>query len=177
MKKFCIVFLTLAIIILSGIGLSLPESKTETEYLRIHIRANSNTTIDQSVKYLVKERIVEYLTPFIAECDTKLKAENMLKSNLDNIGKVATKTLKEKGFSYKAEARLKNEEFPTRVYNGVQLEKGFYDALIINLGSGEGDNWWCVIYPPLCFTGEGTKYVYRSKIQDVINDFFNKEKE
>ena len=56
------------------------------------------------------------------------------------------------------------------------VEKGFYDALIINLGSGEGDNWWCVVYPPLCFVGEGN-YVYRSKIKDVINDFFKKEKE
>ena len=177
MKKFCIVFLTLSIIILSGIGLSLPEKKAETEYLRIHIRANSNATVDQSVKYMVKEEVVKYLTPFIAECDTKLKAEKMLKRELEGIAKVATEFLKERGFSYKATASVKNEEFPTRVYNGVQLEKGFYDALIINLGSGEGDNWWCVIYPPLCFTGEGTSYVYRSKIQDVINDFFNKERE
>ena len=176
MKKFCIVFLTLAIIILSGIGLSLPESKTETEYLRIHIRANSNTTVDQSVKYKVKEKVVEFLTPFIAVCDTKVKAEKMLYDNLENISRVATNTLKENGFNYLATAKVKNEKFPTRGYGRLTLESGFYDALIINLGSGEGDNWWCVVYPPLCFTGEGVRYEYRSKIKDVINDFFKKEK-
>lgn len=176
MKKFCIVFLTLSIIILSGIGLSLPENKTETEYLRIHIRANSNLTVDQTVKYHVKESVVEYLTPFIAECKTKSDAENMLKINIDNIAKVATDTLREKGFKYSATASIKREEFPTRTYGSLQLEKGFYDALIINLGSGDGDNWWCVVYPPLCFVGEGESYVYRSKILDVINDFFKKEK-
>ncbi len=176
MKKICISFLIVAIIILSGIGLSLPENKTETEYLRIHIRANSNLTVDQTVKYHVKESVVEYLTPFIAECKTKSDAENMLKINIDNIAKVATDTLREKGFKYSATASIKREEFPTRTYGSLQLEKGFYDALIINLGSGDGDNWWCVVYPPLCFVGEGESYVYRSKILDVINDFFKKEK-
>ena len=176
MKKFCIVFLTLTIIILSGIGLSLPENKTQTEYLRIHIRANSNLAVDQTVKYRVKESVVEYLTPFIAECKTKADAENMLLFNLNKISAVATQTLKNNGFNYTANALVKNEEFPTRIYGNLQLEKGFYDALIINLGSGEGDNWWCVVYPPLCFVGEGESLVYRSKIIDVINDFFKKEK-
>ena len=176
MKKFCISILIVAIIILSGIGLYLPETKTETEYLRIHIRANSNAVVDQTVKYEVKERVVEYLTPFIAECNTKQKAEQMLSDNLNGIARVAEEVLKLNGFDYGASAVVKREEFPTRVYGELQLEKGFYDALIINLGSGEGDNWWCVVYPPLCFVGEGN-YVYRSKIKDVINDFFKKEKE
>ena len=176
MKKFCISILIVAIIILSGIGLSLPETKTETEYLRIHIRANSNATVDQTVKYEVKDKVVEYLTPFIAECDTKEKAEKMLSNCLGEIEIVAKSVLEQHGFSYGAAAKIKREEFPTRVYGQLQLEKGFYDALIINLGSGEGDNWWCVVYPPLCFVGEGN-YVYRSKIKDVINDFFKKEKE
>ena len=176
MKKFCIVFLTIAIIILSGIGLSLPENQTETEYLRIHIRANSNLAVDQTVKYRVKENVVDYLTPFIAECKTKTDAQNMLLSNIDNISKVATNTLKQNGFKYTATASIKREEFPTRTYGTLELEKGFYDALIINLGSGDGDNWWCVVYPPLCFVGEGESLVYRSKILDVINDFFKKEK-
>ena len=176
MKKFCIVFLTIAIIILSGIGLSLPENQTETEYLRIHIRANSNQAVDQTVKYQVKESVVEYLTHFIAECKTKTDAQNMLYLNLDNIAYVATRTLEKEGFNYRATAIVKREEFPTRSYGSLQLEKGFYDALIINLGSGDGDNWWCVVYPPLCFVGEGESFVYRSKILDVINDFFKKEK-
>ncbi|MBO7149862.1 MAG: stage II sporulation protein R [Clostridia bacterium] len=176
MKKLCITFLIIGIIVLSGIGLLSFGEQPHKEYLRIHIRANSNISSDQQIKYIVKDKIVAYLTPFIAECDTKEKAENMLQNNLFGIEQVAKTTLRQNGFDYSVKASVKREEFPTRVYDGVCLESGFYDALIIELGSGKGDNWWCVVYPPLCFTGGGQGYVYRSKILDIINDFFNKEK-
>ena len=66
---------------------------------------------------------------------------------------------------------LKREDFPTRTYGEKIFPGGTYDALIISLGRGEGDNWWCVVYPPLCFTGEGVEY--RSLIYDFIKRFFN----
>ncbi len=176
MKNACITILIIAIIILSGIAISLPKSEVQTEYLRIHVRANSNAQIDQSVKYVVKDEIVEYLTPYIAECDTKTKAQNLLERNLSGIEKVANVALKNAGFSYKAKARVKREEFPTRVYGSLELESGIYDSLIVELGEGAGDNWWCVVYPPLCFTGEGTNVIYRSKILEIISDFIKKEK-
>ncbi len=175
MKKSCISILIIAIIILSGIALSLPKPEVYTEYLRIHVRANSNGEVDQSVKYVVKDKIVEYLTPYIAECDTKQKAEVLLENNLDQIEQVANRTLKASGFNYVATAKVKREEFPTRVYGDLELEGGIYDALIIELGSGKGDNWWCVVYPPLCFTGQGKSVVYRSKILEIISDFYKKE--
>lgn len=177
MKKVCITFLIVAIIILSGLGLNLSEKKVETEYLRIHIRAQSNSESDQAVKYRVKEEIVKYLTPFIAACDTKEKAKTLLSDRLDGIEEVADKVLKDNGFNYKSNAEVKIEQFPTRFYGNYCLEKGYYDALIVNLGSGEGDNWWCVVYPPLCFTGESVSYEYRSKIKDLIDKFFIKQGE
>lgn len=176
MKKNCITFLIICIISLSVIAISLPTQDVRTEYLRIHIRANSNLEIDQTVKYAVKEQVVEYLTPFIAECDTKTKAENMLKEELNGIEDIADTVLKNAGFNYTARASVRTEEFPTRIYGELTLDGGYYDALILELGDGEGDNWWCVVYPPLCFTGSGSGYIYRSKIADIINDFFNKEK-
>ena len=177
MKNLCISILLIAIIVLSGIAISLPKNEVQTEYLRIHVRANSNTQIDQSVKYVVKDKIVEYLTPYIAECNTKQKAEVLLENNLSGIEKVANSTLKQYGFSYTAKASVKQENFPTRVYGSLELESGIYDALIIELGSGKGDNWWCVVYPPLCFTSaEGGSVIYRSKILSIISDFYKKEK-
>ncbi len=175
MKKACIILISFLIIILSFIGVYLPKGLSEqTEYLRIHVRANSNLEVDQSVKYLVKDKVVLYLTPFIAHCDTKLKAQKMLEENLKNIESVANEVLKNNGHKYVAKASVKNEEFPTRVYENLTLEKGFYDALILELGEAKGDNWWCVVYPPLCFTGKGVNYVYKSKIVEIINDFFKK---
>lgn len=177
MKGACISFLIVAIIILSVTGFYFGENEIEKEYLRIHVRADSNSEEDQAVKYKVKDAVVEYLTPFIAECDSKEKAKTLLTERLDDIEKVAEETLKENGFTYRAKAKVKNEKFPTRNYGNLQLESGFYDALILELGSGEGDNWWCVVYPPLCFTGEGKNYVYKSKIKEIIDEFYRKKGE
>ena len=143
-----------------------------TEYLRIHIRADSNLDDDQNVKYAVRDAVVSYLTPFIAECDTFSKAKTLLTQHLESIERVANGVLEENGFSYHAKASVKNELFPTRVYGRLQLASGFYDALIISLGSGQGNNWWCVAYPPLCFTGEeGGSFKYKSKIAEIISEW------
>ncbi len=176
MKKVCISFLIIGIIVLSGIGLWSYRTEMHKEYLRIHIRANSNLDCDQQVKYLIKDKIVSFLTPYIAECDTKQKAEKMLESNLENLKKVAQTVLLQNGFNYSVKVSIKNEKFPTRVYEGLRLDGGFYDALIVELGSAKGDNWWCVVYPPLCFTNGSQSYYYKSKILDIINDFLKKEK-
>jgi stage II sporulation protein R len=177
MKNMCITFLCLTIIILTGIGIGLNSTDTETEYLRIHVRANSNSELDQSVKYKVRDAVVEYLTPFIAECDTREKAKTLLTDNLDGIMRVSDGVLDKNGFNYTSRASVKNERFPTRTYGQVTLLAGYYDALIVELGDGLGDNWWCVVYPPLCFTGEGVGYRYKSKIAELILNFYkNKEK-
>lgn len=175
MKKICISFTLFLIIILSAAAVCFyPQAETHAEYLRIHIRADSNDENAQAVKYKVKDAIVKYLTPFIAECDTKEKAEKTLSENLSEIEAVADKVLFEQGFDYKSRAKINTENFPTRKYGDLTLEQGYYDALIIELGSGKGDNWWCVVYPPLCFTGSGTNYVYRSKILEIIKNFTKK---
>ena len=174
MKKFCISFLIFAIIVVSIAGLSLSGGQTHTEYLRIHIRANSNAQVDQTVKYQVKDAVVKYLTPFIAECKTKSAAQQMLEQRLSGINAVADSVLRQNGFDYTAKSSVKREKFPTRVYGEHELESGFYDALIVELGDGTGDNWWCVVYPPLCFTGEGCGYVYKSKIKEIIDAFYKR---
>lgn len=146
-------------------------------YIRIHIRANSNDEVDQNVKYKVKSAIVDYLTPIIAECETLNEAHAKIASNLKEVTQVANGVLKDNGFNYSANARLNDEYFPTRAYADLVLDEGVYDALIVELGSGTGNNWWCVVYPPLCFIGaenEGTNsIVYKSKIVELINKYCN----
>lgn len=175
MKKICISFLVLTIIILSVVCLQ-NNGAQHTEYLRIHIRADSNAEQAQAVKYKVKDAVTEFLTPFIVECDTKRKADETVRRLLDDVERVADRVLSENGFSYRSTAKLNNEKFPTRVYDGLVLDGGFYDALIIELGSGKGDNWWCVVYPPLCFKGQNGNIVYKSKIMEIIDNFFKRRK-
>ena len=174
MKNSCIIFLLSFIIILAAIfGVQgLKETPTgNTEYLRIHVRANSNSEYDQTVKYIVRDGIVEYLTPVVAECKSKSDAEREIAGRLDELSFLATKILRENGYTYHARASVRQENFPTRVYEDLTLQAGVYDALIIELGSGKGDNWWCVIYPPLCFSGGNLtagNIVYKSKIAEII---------
>lgn len=175
MRKFCITFLILAIIVLGATAVfNLTDATPRTEYLRIHIRADSNEECAQAVKYKVKDAIVEYLTPKLAECDTKQKAEQVISDSLSEIQAVADRVLKDNGLNYISNAKLNTEKFPTRTYKNLTLDAGYYDALIVELGSGKGDNWWCVVYPPLCFTDGESGYVYKSKIKQIINDFYEK---
>lgn len=175
MKKFRITFICCCIIVLVSAlcscagGFSADSLKAE-EYLRIHIRANSNSKEDQSVKYEVRDLVVNALAPMVANAKTKQEAIAAVKKGESAVNGLIDKHLKEKGFNYAAKIRITNEEFPTRVYNGGELilSSGYYDAVIIELGEAKGENWWCVVYPPLCFTG-GENVKYRSVIYDLIN--------
>jgi stage II sporulation protein R len=179
MKKYCIIFLLSIIISLTVFGglrtgtqnrLS-PNPPITQEYLRIHIRADSNASDAQAVKYHVRDKLVDYLTPLVAACPTKTAAIHGVESKLQALAQIATQTLLEQGFSYGATATLEQTSFPTRIYGEYTLPAGEYTALIVCLGRGEGDNWWCVVYPPLCFAATGNNVIYKSKIAEIIRNW------
>ena len=168
MKKTCITLMLLAIILLTAcVGTS-----DSAKYLRIHIRANSNSQVDQSVKFQVKEEVVNYLTPLLLGINDKALVISVIQQEKANIENMVNKTLVNNGFYYGCSLVVGNFEFPTRVYGDLTLEEGFYDAVIVNLGEGKGDNWWCVVYPPLCFAGGSEIDGYKS----FIYEFFKKIK-
>ncbi len=173
MKKIIVAVVILFVLI--AVIVAVPAGKSSSEFLRIHIRADSNNTADQNVKYAVKSAVVDYLTPYLANVHSKREAMNAVKAQLGEIEKVCDKVLAANGFQYTSTAKLCQEQFPDRTYGELTLEQGVYDALIINLGSGSGNNWWCVVYPPLCFVnGEsnGTnQIVYKSKLMEIINEW------
>ncbi len=176
MKKVIVIILLIAGI--CGLALAFggtggTQTEAQNAYLRVHIRANSNSAEDQEVKYKVRDRVVEFLTPTVAECATKSEAMELIGGKLQEISRVADEVLRQNGFYYGASAFLREEEFPTRVYENVTLSAGVYDALILELGTGSGDNWWCVVYPPLCFAGGNGNIVYKSKIAEIVRGFFD----
>jgi len=171
MKKLK-VFLVIVFVTLSLVGCGEIES-----VVRIHIRANSNSINDQEIKMLVKDEIISYITPLIANCENGNDVKNILGKHLEDIESVSDKVLNENNFDYKTKAKINNEFFPTREYDGVKFGADYYDALIVELGSGKGDNWWCVAYPPLCFVGEeceGNEVRYKSVLVELINKFFGR---
>lgn len=173
MKNFCISLILIFIISLT-VAVGIKSDDNSVEYLRIHIRANSNNENDQSVKYEIKDKVISYLTPYIANCNSKSQAIKVLNENKEAITKIIDDLLLKRGFSYKSNLVVRNEKFPTRVYEDFTLEEGFYDAVIVELGKAKGDNWWCVVYPPLCFTGKGSEVKYKSKILEIIENFKQK---
>lgn len=171
MKKLIIMFLIIfSCSLFSGCGVS-------NDVVRIHIRGNSNLDIDQEVKLVVRDEVVDFITPLLASCNDSSEVKEILEENLSSIENIADNVLTKCGFDYKSNASINHEYFPTREYDGEVFPADYYDALILNLGSGEGDNWWCVAYPPLCFVGEvdGSDSVrYESKLIELINKFFGR---
>ena len=108
MKIKGITFLIIAIIVLCGICLILPDGTKNEEYLRIHVRANSNEQKDQDIKLIVRDRVVAFLTPYIAECNTKEKAKTLLTDRLDQIKEVCDRVLVQNGYNY--ESKEKDEQ-------------------------------------------------------------------
>ena len=170
MKKF------LLVLIISIFGFStMGCNSTNSSVVRIHIRANSNSESDQSVKLIVRDAVIDYITPLIADCGDAEDVKNTLSDNLSSIEDIADEVLDQNGFIYSSNAEVRNEYFPSRDYGGNTFPADYYDALILELGSGTGDNWWCVAYPPLCFVGEnasGNSIKYKSKIVELINKYF-----
>lgn len=168
MKKFLVLLVSVIGVFLV---IFIAQNNEEKSYLRIHIRANSNSSEDQNVKYKVKDAIVDALIPVLAEVETFEEAKMKVEENFSLIENVAEQVLIDNGFDYGVTVRLDKENFPTRQYGDLTLESGIYDALIIELGSGTGNNWWCLVYPAFCFTSSknSTNYEYISKIWEIIN--------
>lgn len=167
MKKVFSIFVILLTISLVIFGIF--NTTQKEEYIRIHVRANSNLEIDQNIKYKIKDDIVSYLVPQIAECKTRDDFVVCINKNLPNLKKLADEILQKNGFDYTSNVKFCIEQFPTRSYDDLVLESGFYDAIIVELGSAKGDNWWCVVYPPLCFVSNKSKDVmYKSKILEIL---------
>lgn len=163
-------FVILLIIILALTACAQGEKR---EYLRLHIRANSNSASDQDVKYEVRDAVVNYLSPLLSDVTDFNQALLTAEENLPALEELASRVLEENGFDYGAKVRLAREEFPARTYGSVTLPDGVYNALIIELGSGAGDNWWCVAFPPLCFVSEDGEFAYKSLIAELWRKYID----
>ena len=161
MKNFCITFFVFFIIIATAVfvsGYSAEKSGDAAEYLRIHVRANSNSEEDQSVKYKVKDAVVEYITPLAASCRTKDDAIALINANIAGIEGVCEDVLEENGYFYGASAEVREENFPTRVYGDLTLAEG----CIGGTGAGRHVGWF--FFPAavlhLLFAGRGIPLDY-----------------
>jgi len=118
--------------------------------VRLHILADSNSKIDQEVKLKVRDALLEKNTELLSSKVTPENAEEYFENSKEELEKCANEVLKENGFDYKAKITLGKEYYTTRVYEDLTFPAGTYTSVKVVLGSGEGENWWCVMFPPLC---------------------------
>ncbi len=168
MKKYVTPVIVMLISLSALAVLPFSGCASEDEPIRIHIRADSDSDVDQAIKYVVRDKIVEYLTPRVGSARSRAEAYRIVKSCAGEAEDIAEDILSACGFGYGANAYVARETFPDRTYGDVTYPAGEYDALIVELGSGEGANWWCVAYPPLCFYGEDGSVEYASIIAELI---------
>ncbi len=118
---------------------------------RLHVLANSDSEEDQALKYKVRDSLLSYMNSLCVNCKTKQEAISLVEKNKYTFEQIAKNTIKEQGYSYPVTINIGNFEFPTKTYGDISLPAGYYDALRVEIGEAKGQNWWCVMFPPLCF--------------------------
>lgn len=121
--------------------------------LRFHVLANSDDEADQSLKLAVRDAVGSYMQKKLAGVDDLEECEQIVNGNLDQIREVAAETIAQNGYDYDVTAELEYTSFPVKSYGSYTFPAGEYEALRVVIGEGKGHNWWCVMYPNMCFSG------------------------
>jgi stage II sporulation protein R len=152
-KRFIIIIFILISLILSGgviprDGISVGDSD---ELIRLHVLANSDSEADQALKYKVKDAIVKEMAVKFSSSKSINESRNILLTSLPQVEDIARATLRESGSGYDVKTQYGRFFFPTKYYGSFSLPAGQYEAVRVIIGEGKGANWWCVLFPPLCF--------------------------
>lgn len=175
MKRYVVVIL-LGIIVgsmfLGGNNASGQDYKEKL--IRFHVIANSDSKEDQNVKLKVRDAVLKEIGPKLQKAKSKEEAIEIINQNIDKIVDISNKTLNKNGFKYTANATIGTYKFPIKNYGDITLKEGEYTALRIVLGEGGGKNWWCVMFPPLCFI-DITKGLTTENTQKELKRVLNEE--
>ena len=118
---------------------------------RLHVIANSDSQEDQNLKYKVRDSLIEYMNTLVNSSYSKDDVIKIAKEHLNEFKNIAQNVIKENGFDYPVNVEIGNFAFPSKTYGDISFPSGFYDALKVEIGESKGQNWWCVMFPPLCF--------------------------
>lgn len=143
------------------------------EVIRLHVLANSDEDYDQQLKIKVKDGIVKMLENELHNSMSKDETRIILLQNLDKIEDKAKEIIEENGYNYNVSAKITFDDFPTKQYGDVVLPAGEYEALKVEIGEAKGKNWWCVMFPPLCFVDASVKEVPKEDkdiLKSVLTD-------
>lgn len=149
--------------------------KIPNDAIRIRIIPNSNSSFDQDIKLKVKDKLEITMYDLLKDAESSEEAKEIIQNNLELVDKDVKKILSDENYDKGYTINFGKNYFPEKEYKGVKYEEGYYESLLITLGKGEGDNWWCVLFPPLCLIEgeEDTEVEYKSIVMEILNKYFD----
>ena len=177
LKKFiiiCSLFAMFFIVTAYSYATNISNSLSENIF-RLHILANSNSSEDQELKLKVRDKIIEYMETLTYDLSDKESVIKLARENSDTLKKIAEQTIQENGYNYSVNIEFGNFYFPTKYYGNISLPAGNYDALRIEIGKAEGQNWWCSLFPPLCFVSVSSGVVDEEGEEYLKENLSNEE--
>ena len=174
-KHTVIIFILLCIFILiSAISyVDAVSSDIADSVFRLHVIANSDSVEDQNLKYKVRDKVLEYMNSLSKDCSSKEEVIQIANKHQNDFYNIAKQVIEENGYNYDVKINIGKFDFPTKYYGDISFPSGFYDALRIEIGEASGQNWWCVMFPPLCFVDVTSGIVpeeSKSLMQDSLSD-------
>ena len=175
MKKIIIILLAVLSIVMVYNNFNKSENvKIPDSAIRFRVLANSNSPRDQKIKEDVRDKMQKELYTLLENSKSIKEARGLINDNMDNFNNILSKEMEDKDYSYTIDYGM--HEFPEKTYKGITYEAGKYESLLVTLGEGKGDNWWCVLFPPLCLMeAEETntdEVEYKSFIKEIIEKYF-----
>ena len=137
---------------------------------RLHIIANSDSHEDQELKYKVRDNLIKYMNEKAENFSSKEEVLNYVKNHLEDLKKIAENTIQENNFNYPVSLEIGNFDFPSKTYGDISFPAGNYNALKVQIGESNGKNWWCVMFPPLCFVDTTTGIVPEESKKDLAEN-------
>ncbi len=151
------------------------SSDIQNSVFRLHVIANSDSKEDQDLKYIVRDNVLSYMNEICKSVSSKQDAINIANEHLEDFKRIALDTIHENGFDYDVSVEIGNFSFPTKTYGDISLPSGYYDALRIKIGEASGQNWWCVMFPPLCFVDVSSGIVPDDSKEAIKKDLSDEE--
>lgn len=176
MKKIILIFLAgLSLFMFYGKTKEKENVRIPDSAIRFRVLANSNSPRDQKIKEDVRDKMQKELYAILENSKSTKEARSLIVDNMENFDNILSEEMKDKEYSYTIDYGM--HEFPEKTYKGITYEAGEYESLLVTLGSGEGDNWWCVLFPPLCLleaeeSTDKTEVEYKSFIKEIIEKYF-----
>ncbi len=149
------------------------SSNLSDNFFRLHILANSDSEKDQELKLKVRDNIIKYMNN--QDFKNKQEALNYVQNNLSEFYKIAEQTIYNNGYDYSVNIQIGNFYFPTKYYGNISLPAGFYDGIKIEIGEAKGQNWWCSLFPPLCFVDISSGIVDKENIEALEAELDSEE--